>query len=97
LTGYVFSREEEERRKSVSPYGREVGIRCVANPIVKNGRCEIDGLRSEYREYLAREQSALRFSPGVLPDMRRLLEGPSWDTGIARPFRLCGGQQPDIP
>jgi ADP-ribose pyrophosphatase YjhB (NUDIX family) len=79
--GFVASREEEERRRSASPYGRESGLRCVSNPTMKGDRCQINGMRSEYRDYLAREQSALRFSPGVLPDMRRLLEGPSWDSG----------------
>ena len=80
-TAFVNSRQDEERRKSASPYGRESGLRCVENPVLTGNRCEIKGTRSEYREYLAREQSALRFSPGVLPDMRRLLEGPSWDSG----------------
>lgn len=75
------ARKQEFIQRSARGMGAEAGIGCNENPILKGNVYWIKGVKREYYDQVAREQAVRFFSPGILPDMRRLFEGQAWDKG----------------
>jgi len=81
--GFQLWRNEARQKEYPFAYSHEYGLRCVSlkSPSEDIPVCEMEVVRSEYTEYICTEHSVNLVSPGGLPDMRRLMEGPSWDIG----------------
>ena len=80
--GFQLWRDEARQKEYPFAYSHEYGLRCVSlqSPSVDTS-AQVEVVRSAYNEYICTEHSVNLVSPGALPDMRRLMEGPSWDTG----------------
>jgi 8-oxo-dGTP pyrophosphatase MutT (NUDIX family) len=80
--GFATWRETAFRRQYLKRPNNSTGVRCNG---LRRGFGEdcwiIEGTKLRYYDMIAREQSVDLIAPGVLPDMRRLLEGASWDEG----------------
>jgi hypothetical protein len=63
-------------------WSMEYGVRCL-NIQHRPEECAwiIDGVSCPYSDYVCREHSVNFSSIGVIPDLRRLLEGEPWDRG----------------
>ena len=81
--GFQLWRKEERQKEYPFAYSHEYGLRCVSmkSPSADVPVCEMEVVRSEYGDYVCAEHSVNLVSPGALPDMRRLMEGRSWDSG----------------
>ncbi len=62
--------------------GIERAIGLNQSPTLEEKVLWMPGSEREYADNVAREQAARLFSPGILPDMRRLFEGEAWDKGM---------------
>jgi predicted kinase/8-oxo-dGTP pyrophosphatase MutT (NUDIX family) len=82
-TGFCLWRDEARQKEYPFAYSHEYGLGCVNLTSTSDGSpvCKMAAVRSLYPEYVCTEHSVNLVSPGVLPDMRRLLEGPGWDEG----------------
>lgn len=73
----------EKQRYPLNSISAEKNLRCVSSPRLSGSANEYvaEALVCSYPDYISREYSVNLWAPGVLPDMRRLLEGPGWDHG----------------
>jgi predicted kinase len=81
-TGFVQWRAGSKREEYYrATYERqEYGVRCASLDFFE-GTCLIEGCKCAYLDNVCREHAVNLRAPGILPDMRRRLEGPDWDTG----------------
>jgi len=81
--GFVKWREYNRSKEFYKAYSQEYGLRCVELPpkVRNDGEYVLPVQRCGYTEYVCKEHSVNLYSPGALPDMRRLFEGADWDKG----------------
>lgn len=81
--GFAMWRNESRNSEYPFAYRHEYGLRCVSlnPPSGDPSVCTLGVVRSSYSDYVCTEHSVNLVSPGVLPDMRYLMEGHSWDIG----------------
>lgn len=72
----AYSKDDALEAKSA-----EKNLRCKGDlKPSKDGKCyTAPSSFCSYKDYVVRELSVNLCAPGVLPDMRRLFEGPAWD------------------
>jgi predicted kinase len=81
-SGFAAWLRKHRRHEYFVPYSHEYGLRCVGlDEPEAEGTCYVSAVKCSYDEYMCGELAVNYCAPGNLPDMRRLLEGPSWDTG----------------
>lgn len=79
--GFVQWRKMVRRNEYPLTYSHEYGIKCVGLSVDHTKElCQLDGAKCTYDEYVSKELAVNLLSPGTLPDLRRLLEGATWDS-----------------
>lgn len=77
--GFAAWREAEIKRTYFRKPSVETGVRCIGLTCMQRREWILEGIPCRYYDYTCREHSADLYAAGVLPDMRRLFEGPRWD------------------
>ena len=79
-TGFTGWRIEQRRREYYAWLNLR-GIRCTSlKPSADRTSYELVGAECKYSDYVVTDTAVNLTAEGRLPDMRRLLEGPTWDT-----------------
>ena len=81
-SGFTAWRQKSRREEYSITFSHEYGLRAVGlDDQTHKGTYLIEGVKCSYDEYVTKELAVNLCAPGTLPDMRRLLEGPEWDSG----------------
>jgi len=77
--GFAKARVATRKSNAFLSFNDEVGLRYLGGHFRDKNHFIASGAHSLYTSYVCAEQSLDYWIPGVLPDMRRMFEGRTWD------------------